>query len=166
LVCATTGAQAAKTILVFGDSLSAGYGIRPEAAWPSLLDKRLQEKHLDYSVANASISGETTSGGRSRLDAAGIDWRGGTIEGRYLGVSAIQRAVTTELATTGENFSDRLDRVLTHKVWGTLIFLAIMTLMFQSIFTFARIPMDALQTGVDWLGHAIGSLIPPGDLNS
>lgn len=65
-----TGAQAAKTILVFGDSLSAGYGIRPDAAWPSLLDKRLQEKRLDYSVANASISGETTSGGRSRLDAA------------------------------------------------------------------------------------------------
>lgn len=63
-------AQAAKTILVFGDSLSAGYGIPQEAAWPSLLDKRLQEKRLDYSVANASISGETTSGGRSRLDAA------------------------------------------------------------------------------------------------
>jgi len=63
-------AQAAKTILVFGDSLSAGYGIRQEAAWPSLLDKRLHEKRLDYSVVNASISGETTSGGRSRLDAA------------------------------------------------------------------------------------------------
>lgn len=63
-------AQAAKTILVFGDSLSAGYGIRQDAAWPALLDKRLREKRLDYSVANASISGETTSGGRSRLDAA------------------------------------------------------------------------------------------------
>jgi ferrous iron transport protein B len=89
-----------------------------------------------------------------------------TIEGRYLGVSAIQRAVTTELAPPGENFSDRLDRVLTHKVWGTMIFLAIMTLMFQSIFTFARIPMDALQSGVGWLGHVVGGLIPPGDLNS
>jgi acyl-CoA thioesterase-1 len=62
-------AQAAKTILILGDSLSAGYGISQEAAWPSLLDKRLQEKRLDYSVANVSISGETTSGGRSRLDA-------------------------------------------------------------------------------------------------
>ena len=38
--------------------------------------------------------------------------------------------------------------------------------MFQSIFTFARIPMDALQTGVDWLGGAVGRLVPPGDLNS
>ena len=62
--------QAAKIILVFGDSLSAGYGIRQDAAWPSLLTKRLQEKQLDYSVVNASISGETTSGGRSRLNTA------------------------------------------------------------------------------------------------
>jgi len=63
-------ALAAKTILVFGDSLSAGYGIRPEQAWPALLDKRLAEKRLDYSVANLSISGETTAGGRSRLGEA------------------------------------------------------------------------------------------------
>ena len=53
-----------------GDSLSAGYGLRPEAAWPSLLARRLTEKRLDYSVVNLSISGETTAGGRSRLDAA------------------------------------------------------------------------------------------------
>ena len=63
-------ALAAKTILVMGDSLSAGYGIRPDQAWPSLLDKRLAEKRLDYSVANLSISGETTAGGRSRLAQA------------------------------------------------------------------------------------------------
>lgn len=61
---------AQKNILVFGDSLSAGYGIRPGAAWPSLLQARLSEKRLDYSVANISISGETTAGGRTRLPAA------------------------------------------------------------------------------------------------
>jgi len=70
LLFSTTPALAAKTILVIGDSLSAGYGIRPEQAWPSLLANRLQEKRLDYSVANLSISGETTAGGRSRLGAA------------------------------------------------------------------------------------------------
>ena len=63
-------AQAARNILVFGDSLSAGYGIPQDAAWPSLLAKRLKQERLDYSVANASISGETTSGGRTRLAAA------------------------------------------------------------------------------------------------
>jgi acyl-CoA thioesterase-1 len=70
LLFSSAPALAAKTILVMGDSLSAGYGIRPEQAWPSLLTKRLIEKHLDYSVANLSISGETTAGGRSRLAPA------------------------------------------------------------------------------------------------
>src|SRR5581483_10366197 len=63
-------------------------------------------------------------------------------------------------------FSDKLDRVLTHKVWGTLIFIAIMGAMFQSIFSFARIPMDAIQSVVDWTGGMVGRSIPPGDLNS
>ena len=67
LLCAAPSALAARTILVFGDSLSAGYGLRPENAWPSLLQARLGEKRLDYSVANLSISGETTAGGRSRF---------------------------------------------------------------------------------------------------
>jgi ferrous iron transport protein B len=109
---------------------------------------------------------EGVAAARSRLDAAGVDWRGATIEGRYLGVAAIQRAVTTESASPGENLSDKLDRTLTHKVWGTLIFLGIMALMFQSIFTFARIPMEALQSGVGWLGGVVGHLLPAGDLNS
>lgn len=60
-------ACAARNLLVMGDSLSAGYGIRPEQAWPSLLQQRLGEQRLDYSVVNLSISGETTAGGRSRL---------------------------------------------------------------------------------------------------
>ncbi|MCM8594877.1 arylesterase [Accumulibacter sp.] len=68
LLC-PAAAHAAQTILVLGDSLSAGYGIRQDAAWPALLAGRLTEKKLDYSVVNASISGETTSGGRTRIDA-------------------------------------------------------------------------------------------------
>lgn len=63
-------AHAARNIVVMGDSLSAGYGIRPEQAWPALLDKRLAAQRFDYSVVNLSISGETSAGGRARLDAA------------------------------------------------------------------------------------------------
>ena len=70
LLLAAPTAQAARTILVFGDSLSAGYGIRQDDAWPALLAQRLQQKRFDYNVVNASISGETSSGGRSRLPAA------------------------------------------------------------------------------------------------
>ncbi len=63
-------AQAAGNILIVGDSLSAGYGLGPNQSWPSLLAQRLREQRLDYSVVNASISGDTTSGGRSRIGAA------------------------------------------------------------------------------------------------
>ena len=65
-----TAAQASGKILVLGDSLSAGYGIAQESAWPALLEKRLQQKQFDYKVINASISGETLGGGRSRLAGA------------------------------------------------------------------------------------------------
>lgn len=66
----STGAQAAPTILVLGDSLSAEYGIQRGKGWVTLLEQRLKEKQLDYSVVNASISGDTTSGGAARLPAA------------------------------------------------------------------------------------------------
>ncbi len=57
-----------RPILVVGDSLSAEYGLRRGAGWVALLAARLQKEKLPYSVINASISGETTAGGRSRID--------------------------------------------------------------------------------------------------
>lgn len=63
-------ANAASTILVFGDSLSAGYGLRTSEAWPSLLAAKLDAARPGYQVVNASISGETTAGGRTRLPGA------------------------------------------------------------------------------------------------
>ncbi|MFA9441481.1 arylesterase [Uliginosibacterium sp. sgz301328] len=69
LLLAARGALAA-SILVMGDSLSAGYGIEQAQAWPTLLDKKLKSEGYRYDVVNASISGETTAGGRSRIGAA------------------------------------------------------------------------------------------------
>lgn len=57
-------------ILVLGDSLSAGYGIPVKKGWVNLLQRRLAERGFPYRVVNASISGDTTSGGLSRLPAA------------------------------------------------------------------------------------------------
>jgi ferrous iron transport protein B len=109
---------------------------------------------------------DAVAAARKRLEGHDIDWRGAPIEWRYARVAEIQQSVTSELAPPGETFSDRLDRILTHKIWGTLIFIAIMALIFQSIFTFATIPMDALKAGVGWLGDSVAKLIPPGDLQS
>jgi len=66
----TPGAPKTPIILVYGDSLSAGYGLARGAEWPSLLQRRLKREALDYNVINASISGETTAGGRARFDKA------------------------------------------------------------------------------------------------
>jgi acyl-CoA thioesterase I len=61
-------AVAAKpVIVVLGDSLSAEYGLPRDTGWVQLMRQRLADQRLDYSVANASISGDTTSGGRARL---------------------------------------------------------------------------------------------------
>jgi len=60
-------AAARKTLLVVGDSLSAEYGLPRGSGWVALLDQRLAERKLNVDVVNASISGDTTSGGRSRL---------------------------------------------------------------------------------------------------
>jgi acyl-CoA thioesterase-1 len=63
-------AAADKSILVFGDSISAAYGMAQGRGWVALLGERLKRERLDYSVVNASVSGETSSGGLARIDAA------------------------------------------------------------------------------------------------
>lgn len=65
---AAQAAQPAPVVLVFGDSLSASYGIPADRGWVSLLERRIQQKKPGYRVVNASISGETTSGGRYRIE--------------------------------------------------------------------------------------------------
>lgn len=60
-------APAAPTILVLGDSVSAGYGIKVEEGWVALLQQRLRKQGYGYRVVNASVSGETTTGGLTRL---------------------------------------------------------------------------------------------------
>lgn len=58
------------TVLVFGDSLSAGYGIDTDQSWTALLQDRLEAQGYEHRVVNASISGETTEGGAARIGAA------------------------------------------------------------------------------------------------
>lgn len=58
-----------QVILVLGDSISAGYGLPAGSGWVTLLQQRLATEHHPHTVVNASISGDTTAGGRARLDA-------------------------------------------------------------------------------------------------
>lgn len=101
---------------------------------------------------------------RTRLEAAGVDWRSAAIEARYARVFAIQQHVTTETFTVQATFSDRLDQVLTHRVWGLAIFVAIMAAMFQSIFSFAELPMGWIEGVVDSAAGQVSAALGPGDL--
>jgi len=70
-IAATATATARKpSIVVLGDSISAEYGLPRDTGWVALLRSKLPQEHFDYSVANSSISGDTTSGGLARLPAA------------------------------------------------------------------------------------------------
>lgn len=57
-----------KTILFFGNSLTAGYGLEPAQAFPALIQKKIDSLNLPYTTLNAGVSGETSSGGNSRID--------------------------------------------------------------------------------------------------
>lgn len=69
MLCAPAAYSASKTLLVLGDSISAEYGLPRDSGWVSLLQTRLSDDKLPVSVVNASISGETTAGGLTRLPA-------------------------------------------------------------------------------------------------
>lgn len=64
----SASAAAAPTLLIFGDSLSSGYGLALEKSWVGLLRERLQRSGYPHEVVNASLTGETTLGGKSRID--------------------------------------------------------------------------------------------------
>ena len=65
---AEESASSKKTILFYGDSLTAGYGLDESEAFPALIQKKIDSLNLNYQVVNAGLSGETTAGGKNRID--------------------------------------------------------------------------------------------------
>ena len=69
-MAAAVQGEESPTVLIFGDSLSAGFGIDVDQSWAALLQSRLEKQGYEHRVVNASISGETTEGGAARIDEA------------------------------------------------------------------------------------------------
>lgn len=78
-LCLSASAAAAPGIVVFGDSLSSGYGLPLDKSWVSLLKDRLRDSGFPHRVINASLSGETTSGGKNRIEAVLAQHRPGIV---------------------------------------------------------------------------------------
>jgi ferrous iron transport protein B len=99
-----------------------------------------------------------------KLDFLGFDRQSVFVESRYQWINSVCSRSSTQQKQGGINVSDRIDRVLTHRVWGFLAFLGLMALLFQGIFSWATIPMGWIESGFSWLSNQVTLLLPPGDL--
>ena len=93
-------------------------------------------------------------------------WQALEAKYRYRWVDALCNEVLCQLPVQNRTFSDRLDAVLTHRFFGPIIFLLLFAIMFQSIFTWAEMPMNAIESGIAWLGEQTAQLLPDGTLQS
>jgi ferrous iron transport protein B len=103
---------------------------------------------------------------RERLAAAGCSVPGAEARARYAWIREALTGCVERPKVRRETFSTRLDRVLTHRVWGTTIFLGLMFLVFQSIFVWAGPLMDLINDGKDALSGWIKGEMSPGPLRA
>ncbi|MFA5260268.1 MAG: ferrous iron transport protein B [Candidatus Omnitrophota bacterium] len=101
---------------------------------------------------------------RQRLMRAGIKWRSAVIEARYDWIHRILEGVVTDLPAPKIRKSDRFDAVLTHRVWGWVVFVSVMVLMFYMIFTIAAYPMEWISEGFKLLSNELKAVLPAGDI--
>ncbi|MBN2505112.1 MAG: ferrous iron transport protein B [Verrucomicrobia bacterium] len=156
---------------------------REAAALATGLEARFPETHFQSTAEAALILSDETflqagadrypadiragvQQARERLERAGLDWRAAAIEARYTRLAAIADAVTRVTTDESETRSDRLDRVLTHPVWGLLVFALVMVLLFQGIFSMAELPMAAMEHGAAWVSEHVSRALAPGPLHS
>src|SRR5688572_30593697 len=107
-----------KTIVFFGNSLTAGYGLSPSQAFPALIQKKIDSLGLPYQVVNAGVSGETSSGGKTR-----IDWiLRQPVDVFVLELGANDGLRGIPLSTTRENLQSIIDRVKAKNPATKLVF--------------------------------------------
>ena len=133
----------------------------------ALLLLTLHEQAIDELVHHDRAIIAATKTAQERLRAAGIDPTSAPVEARYQWIGQVCSAALHRGGLLhAANHSDRLDAWLTHRVWGWVAFLAMMTLMFFCIFTVAAYPMDWIDAGIGALGKWVGDLLPESDLRS
>jgi len=157
-----------KELTAVAARLGEGSGNRRASARAEALLILADEKFArNGETAYPPAAREAVLAARRRLEEAGLDWRSAPIEARYECIAAINQSVLEgETGLPRETFSDRLDRIVTHKVWGLMIFIGIMAVMFLTIFTLAQVPMKLLQDLFTFAGETLGRAIPPGEFQS
>ncbi len=103
---------------------------------------------------------------RTRIRAAGCDLTSAEATTRYQWIHEVCRETVASPDQQRLTTTEKLDRVLTHRVFGPIIFLVLMTFVFQALFTWASVPMDAIDGGLKWLGAQLATALPAGALRS
>ncbi|RUL88288.1 ferrous iron transport protein B [Tautonia sociabilis] len=103
---------------------------------------------------------------RARLAEAGCPVPAVEAMARYGWAAGVLDGVVSRPDQPRMTTGDRVDRVLTHRVWGTVIFVALMAMMFQAVFTWAGPAMDLIDAGVGWLAEAVEGAMAEGALRS
>ncbi len=101
---------------------------------------------------------------QERFMAKGLRAKTAAIEARYEWIKFILKDCVIDKTKNGPDLTERIDAVLTHKLWGWVFFLGIMMTMFYMIFTIAAYPMDWIDAGFSKLGEWAGNVLPQGDL--
>ncbi len=107
-----------------------------------------------------------TLGVRAALKQKGIDWTSVEPECRYTAIDHLCAEIVCRTPQKAVPFSERLDRILTHRVWGLVAFVGVMGIVFQSIFSWAQLPMDLLSRVIEKLGNLAQAWLPAGPLES
>jgi ferrous iron transport protein B len=116
--------------------------------------------------AKDSVLSTLLQAARQRLAAAGCPVPAVEARTRYAWIREVTTGCVQRPQQRPVLWTDRLDRVLTHRIWGTLLFLALMFVVFQSIFTWAEPLMNLIKAGKDGVGQALAGLLPAGPLSS
>jgi ferrous iron transport protein B len=103
---------------------------------------------------------------RARLAAAGVPVPQVEVDSRYHWITQVIEATIQQPLTTSQTWTDRLDKIVTHKVWGLVVFLAAMAITFQAIFSWAAPVMDSTDALFKAIGTQVGNLLPEGPLRS
>jgi len=103
---------------------------------------------------------------QGRWEAEAVDWAGILVNSRYEAIGRLASEVVQTAHSSAPTTSDRIDAIVIHPVWGWLVLLVVMTLLFVSIFFFAQAPMDWIGRGNAALADWIKASMPEGDLRN
>ncbi|HET7461196.1 MAG TPA: ferrous iron transport protein B [Longimicrobium sp.] len=157
-------AEVAEALAPVEECLARG-GFNPSAAAMEAL-RLLAVTQIGPHLAQVPGLAAAVETARARVEAAGLTPRSLEAEARYGWISEVVERTTERTHTGRKTLTDRVDAVALHRVWGPVIFVLLMALVFQSIFTWAEPLIGWVEGLFNLLGGSVGAALPAGDLRS